>query len=131
MKTLALPVFAAMAASLLLGGCYNPRYPSETPGDRPRPNETGSSGNASRDNYERRSANTVTNVYRTGSGTVETVNRSPSPSAAAGGTNIRNDEVTLRMDDGTRQVILMPAGSTSFNPGDRVEVTSERQILRR
>ena len=115
MKTLAFALFAAA----LLGGCYNPRYPSEAPGER-----------ASRDT-PRTSANTVSNVYRTGSGTVETVNRSPSPSAAAGATNVRNDEVLLRMDDGTRQIVLMPAGSTSFNAGDRVEVTSDRQILRR
>lgn len=127
MKTLAL----ALLAAALLGGCYNPRYPSETPGDRPRPNETGASGNASTGDNDRRSVNTVTNVYRTGYGTVETVNRSPSPSAAAGATQIRNDEVLLRMDDGTRQIILMPAGTTGFNAGDRVEVTSDRRIERR
>jgi len=127
MRTLAL----ALLAAALLGGCYNPRYPSETPGDRPRPNETGASGSASTDNYERRSANTVTNVYRTGYGTVETVNRSPSPSAVAGATNVRNDEVLLRMDDGTRQIILLPAGTTGFNAGERVEVTSDRRIERR
>jgi hypothetical protein len=28
---------------VLLGGCYNPRYPSETPGAEPLPRETGSS----------------------------------------------------------------------------------------
>jgi hypothetical protein len=128
MKTLAL---APLLAALLLGGCYNPKYPSETPGSQPRPNETGASGNASRDSDERRSANTVTNVYRTGYGTVETVNRSPSPSAVAGGTNVRNDEVVLRMDDGVRQTILLPAGTTSFNAGDRVEVTSDRRIEKR
>jgi hypothetical protein len=126
MKTL-----AVLSAALILGGCYNPQYPSETPGDRPRPNETGASGNASAGDQARRSANTVTNVYRTGYGTIETVNRSPSPSAVAGGTNVRNDEVLLRMDDGTRQIILLPAGSTSFNTGDRVEVTSDRRIERR
>jgi hypothetical protein len=120
-----------LCAALVVGGCYNPRYPSETPGDRPRPNETGASGNASADKDQRQSANTVTNVFRTGYGTVETVNRSPSPSAVAGATNVRNDEVTLRMDDGVYQTILMPAGSTSFNTGDRVEVTSDRQIVRR
>ena len=114
MKTLA-PLLAVL---LVLGGCYNPRYPSETPGTE-------------RARVEPRSANTVTNVYRTGYGTVETVNRSPSPSAAAGGTNVRNDEVQLRMDDGTRQIILMPAGSTRLNAGDRVEVTSDRQVLKR
>src|SRR5262245_34720485 len=112
MKTLA-PLLAVL---VVLGGCYNPKYPSETPGTEPQ---------------ARTSANTVTNVFRTGPGTVETVNRSPSPSAAAGGTQVRNDEVLLRMDDGTRQVILMPAGSTRFSTGDRVEVTSDRQILRR
>ena len=37
----------------------------------------------------------------------------------------------LRMDDGTRQIILMPAGSTRLNAGDRVEVTSDRQVLKR
>ena len=132
------PFLLALLAALLLGGCYNPRYPSETPGDRPRPNETGASGNASNDRQERQTVNTVTNVFRTGPGTVETVNRSPSPSSgipsassAAGGTNVRNDEVLLRMDDGTRQIILMPAGSTRLNAGDRVEVTGDRQILRR
>jgi PBP1b-binding outer membrane lipoprotein LpoB len=114
MKTLA-PLLAVL---VLLGGCYNPRYPSESPGTE-------------RAQAQPQSANTVTNVFRTGTGTVETVNRSPSPSAAAGGTNVRNDEVLLRMDDGTRQVILMPAGSTRLNAGDRVEVTSDRQILRR
>jgi outer membrane lipoprotein SlyB len=113
MKPLALPL---LVAALLLGGCYNPRYPSETPGT---------------ERQARTSANTVTNVYRTGPGTIETVNRSPSPSAVAGATNVRNDEVLLRMDDGTRQIILMPAGSTSFNAGDRVEVTSDRRIERR
>src|SRR5213075_921087 len=103
--------FLPLLAALTLAGCYNPRYPSETPGDRPRPNETGASGNASADRNVRYSPNTVSNVYRTGVGTVETVNRSPSPSAglpsassAAGGTNVRNDEVALRMDDGTRQI---------------------------
>jgi hypothetical protein len=126
MKTL-----AALSAALILGGCYNPKYPSETPGPQPRPNETGASGNASAGEQDRRSANTVTNVYRTGYGTIETVNRSPSPSAVAGATNVRNDEVLLRMDDGTRQIILLPAGSTSFNAGDRVEVTSDRRIERR
>src|SRR5678816_1568328 len=105
---------APLLAALLLAGCYNPRYPSETPGDRPRPNETGASGNASNDRQERQTVNTVTNVFRTGPGTVETVNRSPSPSSgipsassAAGGTNVRNDEVLLRMDDGTRQIICL------------------------
>jgi len=112
-------ILAPLAALLLLGGCYTPRYPSEAPPAR-----------ADRDT-PRYSANTVTNVYRTGYGTVETVNRSPAPSAVAGGTNVRNDEVLLRMDDGTNQVILMPAGSTRFNAGDRVEVTSDRQILKR
>lgn len=117
MKTHALaPLLAAPLFAILLGGCYNPKYPSDTPGtERSQP----------------QSANTVTNVYRTGYGTIETVNRSPSPSAVAGGTNVRNDEVLLRMDDGTRQVILVPAGSTSFNAGDRVEVTSDRRIERR
>jgi outer membrane lipoprotein SlyB len=113
MKTLALPLLAAV----VLGGCYNPRYPGDAPGTER--------------SQAPQSANTVTNVYRTGPGTIETVNRSPSPSAVAGATNVRNDEVLLRMDDGTRQIILMPAGSTRFNAGDRVEVTSDRQILRR
>ena len=117
-----------LLAVLILSGCYNPRYPSETPGDRPRPNETGASGNASADRDTRYSANTVTNVYRTGYGTVEIVNRSPSPSAVAGATNVRNDEVTLRMDDGTYQTLLVPAGTTHFSSGDRVEVTSDRRI---
>lgn len=130
MKTARLLIAAPLLA-ILLGGCYNPRYPSETPGPQPRPNETGASGNASADRDQRQSANTVTNVFRTGYGTVETVNRSPSPSAVAGATNVRNDEVTLRMDDGVYQTILMPAGSTSFNTGDRVEVTSDRRIERR
>jgi len=119
MKTLVLPLLAAVA----LGGCYNPRYPSETPGtERAAPPQ---------------SANTVTNVYRTGTGTVETVNRSPAPSAgapsassAAGGTNVRNDEVLLRMDDGVRQTILLPTGS-GLNAGDRVEVTSDARIVKR
>jgi len=120
-----------LCAALVLGGCYNPRYPSETPGDRPRPNETGASGNASTERDTRYSVNTVTNDFRTGYGTIETVNRSPSPSAVAGATNVRNDEVSLRMDDGTHQILLLPAGTASFNSGDRVEVTSDRQILRR
>lgn len=132
------PFLLALLAALLLGGCYNPRYPSETPGDRPRPNETGASGNASNDRVQRQTVNTVDNVYRTGLGTVETVNRSPAPSSggvpsassAAGGTNIRNDEVTLRMDDGTRQIILLPVGS-GLATGDRVEVTSDARIVRR
>jgi len=115
---------ALLSTALLLAGCYNPRYPSETPGtERAQP----------------QSANTVTNVYRTGTGTIVAVNRSPAPSSggapsassAAGGTNIRNDEVILRMDDGTQQTILLPAGSTSFNPGDRIEVTSDARIIRR
>jgi len=112
-----------LCAALVLGGCYNPKYPSETPGT---------------DRTDRQSANTVTNVYRTGYGSVETVNRSPAPStgtpsasSAAGGTNVRNDEVVLRMDDGTRQTILLPAGAAHFNAGDRVEVTSDRRIERR
>jgi hypothetical protein len=130
---------AMLSAALLLAGCYNPRYPSETPGDRPRPNETGASGNASNDRSPpRQSVNTVTNVYRTGLGTVETVNRSPAPSSggapsassAAGGTNVRNDEVSLRMDDGTRQIILLPVGS-GLNAGDRIEVTSDARIVKR
>ena len=113
MKTLALPV---LLTALALGGCYNPKYPGDSPGtERAQP----------------QSANTVRNEFRTGFGTIETVNRSPSPSAVAGATNVRNDEVLLRMDDGSRQIILMPAGSTSFNTGDRVEVTSDRRIERR
>ena len=31
------------AALLALAGCYNPRYPSEVPGDRAIPQETGNS----------------------------------------------------------------------------------------
>jgi hypothetical protein len=123
MKTPALPLIAALAASVALSGCYNPRYPSETPGTERTPPP--------------QSANTVTNVYRTGTGTVETVNRSPAPSAgvpsassAAGGTNVRNDEVLLRMDDGVRQTILLPVGS-GLNAGDRVEVTSDARIVKR
>jgi len=127
MKTL-VPLLAALLFAILLGGCYNPKYPSEAPGDRPRPTASA----------ERYPANTVSNVYRTGVGTVETVNRSPAPSAggapsassAAGGTNIRNDEVSLRMDDGTRQIILLPAGS-GLQTGDRVEVTSDARIVKR
>jgi hypothetical protein len=113
-------VLAAPLAVLVLGGCSSPRYPAETPGP---------------ERQARTSANTVTtNVFRSGYGTVETVNRSPSPplpSAAAGGTSVRNDELLLRMDDGTRQVILLPAGSTRLNPGDRVEATGDRRIERR
>src|SRR5678816_4101762 len=122
MKSLA-PLLAAPLFAILLGGCYNPKYPSETPGT---------------DRTDRQSANTVSNVYRTGYGTVATVNRSPAPtsgapsaSTAAGGTNVRSDEVVLRMDDGTQQTLLLPAGSTHFNAGDRVEVTSDRRIERR
>ena len=114
MKTITVPVLLAAVA---LGGCYNPKYPGDAPGTER--------------SQAPQSANTVTNVYRTGPGTIETVNRSPSPSAVAGATSVRNDEVLLRMDDGTRQIILMPAGSTRFNAGDRVEVTSDRQIVRR
>ena len=120
MKTL-VPLLAALS----LAGCYNPRYPSEGPSPR-----------TDRDT-PRTSANTVTNVYRTGLGTVETVNRSPAPSAgvpsassAAGGTNVRNDEVALRMDDGVRQIILLPVGS-GLNAGDRIEVTSDARIVKR
>jgi len=118
-----LPALSALVAALALGGCYNPRYPSETPGTERT--------------QAPQSANTVTNVYRTGTGTVETVNRSPAPSAgapsassAAGGTNVRNDEVLLRMDDGVRQTILLPTGS-GLNAGDRVEVTSDARIVKR
>ena len=35
-----LVIFAAVSA---LAGCYNPRYPSEIPGDRAVPQETGNS----------------------------------------------------------------------------------------
>ena len=43
---------APLLALLLLGGCYNPKYPSETPGPQPLPNETGASGDSST-NHER------------------------------------------------------------------------------
>jgi hypothetical protein len=33
----------AAAAVCALAGCYNPRYPSETPGAEPAPHETGNS----------------------------------------------------------------------------------------
>ena len=105
-----------LCAALALGGCYNPRYPSETPGS---------------ERAQRQSPNTVSNVYRAGTGTVEVVNRSPGPSAVAGATSVRNDEVTLRMDDGTRQTILLPAGSADLSSGDRVEVTSDARLVRR
>jgi hypothetical protein len=35
-----LVIFAVVSA---LAGCYNPRYPSETPGAEPLPRETGNS----------------------------------------------------------------------------------------
>ena len=104
---------AVLFAALSLAGCYNPKYPSETPGT---------------DRTERQSANTVRNTYRTGSGTVVAVTQ-PS-TAAAGATNIQSTEVTLRMDDGTQQTIMLP-GPAEFHPGDRVEVTSDARIVRR
>ncbi|HXU42480.1 MAG TPA: hypothetical protein VN675_09165 [Burkholderiales bacterium] len=112
MKTLA-PFLAVPLFATLLGGCYNPKYPSETPGT---------------ERIERQSANTVHNTYRTGWGTVLAVTH-PS-TAAAGATNMQNTEVTLRMDDGTQQTIMLP-GSTEFHAGDRVEVTNDPYVLRR
>src|SRR3954466_8075739 len=38
-----LRVLTGFCFLVLLGGCYNPRYPSETPGAEPLPHETGSS----------------------------------------------------------------------------------------
>lgn len=117
-----------LLAAALLAGCYNPRFPSETPGDRPRPNETGASGNASADGVQRQSVNTVSNTYRTGFGVVEAITR-PS-SAAAGATNVQSTEVTIRMDDGTQQTIALP-GATDFRVGERVEVTRDPYVIRR
>ena len=114
MKPLAFaPLLAAPLFAVLLGGCYNPKYPSETPGT---------------ERIERQPANTVHNTYRTGWGTVVAVTR-PS-TAAAGATNMQNTEVTLRMDDGTQQTIMLP-GPTEFHAGDRVEVTSDARIVKR
>ena len=107
MKTL-----APLLAVLLLGGCYNPKYPSETPGT---------------ERIERQSANTVRNTYRTGSGTVVAVTQ-PS-TAAAGATNSQSADVTLRMDDGTQQTIMLP-GPPEFRAGDRVEVTGDGIVRR-
>jgi hypothetical protein len=36
-----------LAAVTALAGCYNPRYPSETPGAEPLPHETGNSQDTS------------------------------------------------------------------------------------
>jgi len=109
MKTL-----APLLATLLLAGCYNPKYPSETPGTEP---------------IERQSPNVVHNTYRTGWGTVVAVTR-PSPAAAGATTNIQGAELTLRMDDGTQQTIMLP-GQTEYRAGDRVEVTNGPYVLRR
>jgi hypothetical protein len=38
---------ALVLAAATLGGCYNPRYPSETPGAEPLPRETGNSEESS------------------------------------------------------------------------------------
>ena len=119
---------AVLFAALTLAGCYNPQYPSETPGDRPRPNETGASGNASADGQQRQSVNTVHNTYRTGTGMVVALTR-PS-SAAAGATSTQSTEVTIRMDDGTQQTVALP-GETELRVGDRVEVTRDPYVLRR
>ncbi|MFN2643438.1 MAG: hypothetical protein ABR570_00465 [Burkholderiales bacterium] len=41
-------LITALAFTASLAGCYNPRYPSETPGAESRPNETGNSQETSR-----------------------------------------------------------------------------------
>jgi len=46
-----LVIFAAVSA---LAGCYNPRYPSEIPGDRAVPQETGNSQETSVRERDRR-----------------------------------------------------------------------------
>lgn len=72
----------------------------------------------------------LTDVYRAGTGTIEVVSRPPAPSAVAGGTSPRSDEVTLRMDDGTYQTIRLKAGS-GLGTGDRVEVLKDARVVRR
>ena len=104
---------AVLFAALTLAGCYNPQYPSETPGT---------------ERIERQSANTVHNTYRTGTGVVVAITR-PS-SAAAGATSTQSTEVTIRMDDGAQQTVALP-GETELRVGDRVEVTRDPYVLRR
>ena len=107
---------ALLAAALVLGGCATPPSPSKPPAERPRPDARGAFGNAG--------------ANRPGSGTVELVSHASSPPAVAGGTSVRKDELTVRMDDGSRQTVVLPSG-TGIGAGDRVEVTGDSRIMRR
>lgn len=59
-------------------------------------------------------------AWRAGNGTVQ---------SAAGGSGASPQQVTVRMDDGTTQVLTMQ-GAT-FQPGERVAIGADGRVLRR
>jgi hypothetical protein len=63
---------------------------------------------------------------RPGFGRVESIAATPSSAAAAGGTTMRR--LSIKMEDGTLQLIDTPAGNIAI--GDRVELTSDGKIRR-
>lgn len=67
--------------------------------------------------------------YRPGFGVVESSSLVARPNAAAGGSATRGIyRLALRMDDGTVQII--DADSRAFMVGDRIQLTTNGQILR-
>jgi hypothetical protein len=61
---------------------------------------------------------------RPGFGRVESIAATPSSAAAAGGTTMRR--LSIKMEDGTLQLVDTPAGNIAI--GDRVELTSDGRI---
>jgi hypothetical protein len=69
-------------------------------------------------------------TYRTGTGVVESVQRvGPAPSASAGASSVPAAayRLTVRMDDGSVQVI--DENSRDFRAGDRIRITTDGQIV--
>jgi hypothetical protein len=63
-------------------------------------------------------------AVRPGFGRVESIAAAPSSAAAAGGATMRR--LSIKMEDGTLQLIDTPAGNIAL--GDRVELTSDGRI---
>jgi hypothetical protein len=124
---------ASLSAAALVAGCYTERYPGEGPGhDQPvlAPVTQGAAVTSSNGAPVLSSADTNAPLYRVGFGTVEAVSMVPGGSAAAGGTVVvpRGYELRIHMDDNSMQNIVQD--NPNFRVGDRVEVTSNRIVLR-
>ena len=106
----------SILALAVLAGCYNPRYPSDSPGSERReqaPVRSGSSGEPVMSSGSGASA-----IQRYNRGRVEAITQA----AGAG------DRVTVKLDDGTTHSSVQD--KADLQVGDRVAITRDGRVAR-